>query len=96
MFIYKCFKKQSIIKGVKVISDEKAIEIASDIEKIDIDVKKTIEKAVTAGYLGVEHFYCTVIHEGTYTTPIDRLFGENPPKIKLDNFYFDIIFMINT
>ena len=91
MFIYKCFKKQSIIKGVKVISDEKAIEIASDIEKIGIDVKKTIEKAVTAGYLGVEHFYCTVIHEGTYTTPIDRLFGENPPKIKLDNFYFDII-----
>lgn len=74
-----------------MISDEEAIEMAYNIENIDIDVKKTIEKAVTAGYLGVEHFYCSVIQEGNYTAPIDRLFGENPPKIKLDNFYFDII-----
>ncbi len=91
MFIYKCFKKDSIIKGVKVISDEEAIEMAHNIEKINIDIKKTIEKAVTAGYLGVEHFYCSVLQEGNYTTPIDRLFGENLPKMKLDNFYFDII-----
>lgn len=74
-----------------MISDEEAIEMAHNIENIDIDVKKTIEKAVTAGYLGLEHFYCSVIQEGNYTAPIDRLFGENPPKIKLDNFYFDII-----
>ena len=75
----------------KLISDKKAIEIARNIEKIDIDVKKTIEKAATAGYLGEEHFYCSVIQNGSQTFPIDRLFGENPPKLKLDNFYFDII-----
>ncbi len=75
----------------KLISDKKAIEIAQNIEKIDIDVKKTIEKASTAGYLGEEHFYCSVIQNGSYTLPIDMLFGENPPKLKLDNFYFDII-----
>lgn len=75
----------------KLISDKKAIEIAQNIEKIDIDVKKTIEKAVKAGYLGEEHFYCSVIQNGSQTFPIDRLFGENPPKLKLDNFYFDII-----
>ena len=75
----------------KLISDKKAIEIAQNIEKIDIDVKKTIEKASTAGYLGEEHFYCSVIQNGSQTFPIDRLFGENPPKLKLDNFYFDII-----
>ncbi len=74
-----------------MISDKQAIEMAQNIEKIDIDVKKTIEKAVTAGYLGEEHFYCSVIQNGSYTLPIDRLFGENPPKLKLDNFYFDII-----
>ena len=75
----------------KLISDKQAIELAQNIEKIDIDVKKTIEKASTAGYLGEEHFYCSVIQNGSYTLPIDMLFGENPPKLKLDNFYFDII-----
>ena len=75
----------------KLISDKQAIDIAQNIEKIDIDVKKTIEKASTAGYLGEEHFYCSVIQNGSYTLPIDILFGENPPKLKLDNFYFDII-----
>lgn len=74
-----------------MISDKQAIDIAQNIEKIDIDVKKTIEKASTAGYLGEEHFYCSVIQNGSYTLPIDMLFGENPPKLKLDNFYFDII-----
>lgn len=75
----------------KLISDKQAIEMAQNIEKIDIDVKKTIEKAVTAGYLGEEHFYCSVIQNGSYTLPIDCLFEDNPPKLKLDNFYFDII-----
>ena len=75
----------------KLISDEKAIEIARSIEKMNIDVKKTIEKAATAGYLGEEHFYCSVIQNAPYTLPIDRLFKENPPKLKLDNFYFDIV-----
>lgn len=65
--------------------------MAQNLEKIDIDVKKTIEKAVTAGYLAEEHFYCTVIQNGSYTLPIDTLFGENHPKLKLDNFYFDIV-----
>ncbi|WP_407416166.1 hypothetical protein [Methanobrevibacter sp.] len=74
-----------------MISDEQAIEMAQNLEKIDIDVKKTIEKAVTAGYLAEEHFYCTVIQNGSYTLPIDTLFGENHPKLKLDNFYFDIV-----
>ena len=41
--------------------------------------------------MGEEHFYCSVIQNGSYTLPIDRLFEENPPKLKLDNFYFDII-----
>ena len=76
---------------LNLISDEQAIEIAQNLEKIDIDVKRTIEKAATAGYLGEEHFYCSVIQNGSYTLPIDRLFGENPPKLKLDNFYFDIV-----
>ena len=74
-----------------MISDKQAIEMAQNLEKIDIDVKKTIEKAVTAGYLAEEHFYCTVIQNGSYTLPIDTLFGENHPKLKLDNFYFDIV-----
>ncbi len=74
-----------------LISDEQAIKMAQNLEKIDIDVKKTIEKAVTAGYLAEEHFYCTVIQNGSYTLPIDTLFGENHPKLKLDNFYFDIV-----
>ena len=74
-----------------MISDKQAIEMAQNLETIDIDVKKTIEKAVTAGYLGEEHFYCSVIQNGSYTLPIDTLFSENPPKLKLDNFYFDII-----
>ena len=75
----------------KLISDKKAIEIARNIEMMNIDVKKTIENAATAGYLGEEHFYCSVIQNIPYTLPIDRLFKENPPKLKLDNFYFDII-----
>ncbi len=76
---------------LNLINDKQAIELAQNLEKVDIDVKKTIEKAVTAGYLGEEHFYCSVIQNGSYTLPIDTLFGENPPKLKLDNFYFDII-----
>ncbi|MBR0270677.1 MAG: hypothetical protein IJQ68_01610 [Methanobrevibacter sp.] len=73
-----------------MISDEKAIDLAREIEHIDIDVKKTIENASTAGYLGEDHFYCSVIQNSNFTYPVDRLF-ENPPKLKLDNFYFDII-----
>ena len=80
----------------KLISDKQAIEMAQNIEKIDIDVKKTIEKAVTAGYLGEEHFYCSVIQNGSYTLPIDCLFEENPPKLKLDNFYFALSSCLET
>lgn len=76
---------------LKLISDKKAIEISRNLEKIDIDVKKTIEKASTAGYLGEEHFYCSVIQNGFFTLPFDRLFENNPPKLKFDNFYFDLV-----
>ena len=76
---------------LNLISDEQAIEMAQNIEKIDIDVKKTIEKAATAGYLAEKHFYCSVIQNRSYTLPIDTLFGDNHPKLKLDNFYFDIV-----
>ena len=74
-----------------LISDEKAVEMAREIEHITIDVKKTIEKAATAGYLGEEHFYCSVIQNSNFTYPVDRLFENPPSKIGLDNFYFDII-----
>ena len=76
---------------LKLISDKKAIEISRNLEKIDIDVKKTIEKASTAGYLGEEHFYCSVIQNSFFTLPFDRLFENNPPKLKFDNFYFDLV-----
>ena len=53
---------------MKMISEKQALEIAKKLENAnDIDIKKTIEKAATAGYLGEKHFYCTVIEEGGMT-----------------------------
>ena len=68
------------------------LEIVNRIENADnIDIKKTIEKAATAGYLGEEHFYCTVIEEGGLTHTVPEILG-NPYKSQpLDNLYFDII-----
>ena len=40
-----------------MISDNEALELAKKLENSDIDIKQTIEKAATAGYLGEKHFY---------------------------------------
>ena len=44
-----------------MIGEDGALKIAERLENSKIDIKKTIEKASTAGYLGEKHFYCTVI-----------------------------------
>ena len=74
-----------------MISDEKALEIAEKLENADIDIKKTIEKATTAGYLGEKHFYCTVIEYGGITHTVPELLGDRYKSQKLDNTYYDII-----
>lgn len=74
-----------------MLTSDEVIEISRKMEHADIDVKATIEKAATAGYLGEKHFYCSVIQNSSFTYPVDRLLGDNPPKIELDNFYFDLI-----
>ena len=74
-----------------MISDEKVLEIAKKLETADIDIKKTIEKAATAGYLGEEHFYCTVIEYGGMTHTVPEVLGDRYKTQKLDNTYFDII-----
>ena len=75
-----------------MISDEEILEIAQRMENANnIDIKKTIEKASTAGYLGESHFYCTVIEDGGLTHTVPEILG-NPYKSQpLDNLYFDII-----
>ncbi|WP_405265011.1 hypothetical protein [Methanobrevibacter sp.] len=75
-----------------MISDEDVLKIAERIEDANnIDIKQTIEKASTAGYLGEEHFYCTVIEEGGLTHMVPEIFGDIHKSMKLDNLYFDII-----
>ena len=74
-----------------MISDEKVLEIAKKLETADIDIKKTIEKTATAGYLGEEHFYCTVIEYGGMTHTVPEVLGDRYKTQKLDNTYFDII-----
>ena len=75
-----------------MISDEDVLKIAKRIEDANnIDIKQTIEKASTAGYLGEEHFYCTVIEEGGLTHMVPEIFGDINKSMKLDNLYFDII-----
>ena len=74
-----------------MLTDTQAIELSRSIENINIDVKKTIEKAVKAGYLGEEHFYSTVIHEGAFTYPVTKVLGDSYPTIGLDNLYFDVL-----
>ena len=75
---------------VKMI--DKTLEIVKRIEDANnIDIKKTIEKAATAGYLGEEHFYCTVIEEGGLTHTVPEILGDPYKSQPLDNLYFDII-----
>ena len=75
-----------------MISDEKAVQIAQKLEHADnIDIKKTIEKAATAGYLGEEHFYCTAIEEGGFTYTGPEILGDRYKSMPLDNMYFDMI-----
>jgi hypothetical protein len=75
-----------------MISDGEVLKIAERIEDANnIDIKETIEKASTAGYLGEEHFYCTVIEEGGLTHMVPEIFGDMHKSMKLDNLYFDII-----
>ena len=75
-----------------MISDEEILKITQKIECADdIDIKKTIEKAATAGYLGEKHFYCTVIEEGGFTHTIPELLGDPYKSQPLDNLYFDIV-----
>lgn len=75
-----------------MISDEEAIEISKKFEDAgNIDIKKTIEKASTAGYLGEKHFYCTVLDEGGLTHTVPEILGDMYKSQPLDNLYFDII-----
>jgi len=74
-----------------MISEDEAIRIAEKFENLDIDIKRTIEKAATAGYLGEKHFYCTVIEEGGLTHTVPEILGDRYKSQPLDNLYFDII-----
>lgn len=75
-----------------MISEDEALMIAQKIENAnDIDIKKTIEKAATAGYLGEKHFYCTVIEDGGLTHTVPEILGNRYQSMELDNLYFDII-----
>lgn len=75
-----------------MISDAKALEIAEKFENAgNIDIKETIEKASTAGYLGEKHFYCTAIEDGGITHTVPEILGDRYKSIPLDNLYYDII-----
>ncbi len=75
-----------------MISDENVLKITERIENANnIDIKKTIEKASTAGYLGEKHFYCTVIEDGGITHTVPEILGNPYKSQELDNLYFDII-----
>ena len=75
-----------------MISDAETIEIAKRLENAgNIDIKETIEKAATAGYLGDRHFYCTAIEDGGITHTVPEILGDRYKSIPLDNLYYDII-----
>lgn len=75
-----------------MISDDAILEIAKKLEHADnIDIKATIEKAATAGYLGEKHFYCTAIEKGGFTHTVPEILGDRYMSIPLDNLYYDII-----
>lgn len=75
-----------------MISEKEILNITERIEDANnIDIKKTIEKASTAGYLGEKHFYCTVIEDGGLTHTVPEILGNRYKSQELDNLYFDII-----
>ena len=74
-----------------MLSNEEILKIAEKLENSDIDIKKTIEKATTAGYLGEKHFYCTVLEEGGSTHTIPEILGDRYKSQPLDNLYYDIV-----
>ena len=75
-----------------MISDSEAIGIAERLENAEnINIKETIEKAATAGYLGEKHFYCTAIEDGGLTHTVPEILGDRYKSIPLDNLYYDII-----
>lgn len=74
-----------------MLSNEEILKIVKKLENSDIDIKKTIEKATTAGYLGEKHFYCTVLEEGGSTHTIPEILGDRYKSQPLDNLYYDIV-----
>ena len=75
-----------------MISENEMLDIVNRLKHADnIDIKKTIEKAATAGYLGEKHFYCTVIEDGGMTHTVPEILGNRYKSQPLDNLYFDII-----
>ena len=75
-----------------MITNENILKIVRKIEDAhNMDIKKTVEKASTAGYLGEEHFYCTVIDESGMAHTVPEILGDIYKSQPLDNLYFDII-----
>lgn len=75
-----------------MISDGEVLKIVQRIENANnLDIKKTIEKTSSVGYLGEKHFYCTVIDEDGFTHTVPEILGDPYRSQKLDNVYFDII-----
>ena len=75
-----------------MIPDEEVLEIAKRMENANnIDIKETIEKAATAGYLGEKHFYCTAIEDGGFIHTVPEILGDRYKSQPLDNLYYDII-----
>ena len=77
-----------------MISNEEIMEIAQKFENAEnIDIKKTIEKAATAGYLGEKHFYCTVLEEGGLTHTVPELYFDIISKaLDLDGIYISLAY----
>ena len=74
-----------------MLSNEEILKIVEKLKNSDINIKKTIEKATTAGYLGEKHFYCTVLEDGGSTHTIPEILGDRYKSQPLDNLYYDIV-----
>ena len=74
-----------------MLSNEEILKIVEKLKNSDINIKKTIEKATTAGYLREKHFYCTVLEDGGSTHTIPEILGDRYKSQPLDNLYYDIV-----